>query len=157
VKKRLAAFVTVGAVGFGLQLWLLLWLTRVMHWPYLVATLFAVEAAIVHNFLWHEHWTWSDRPRTELLRVRFVRFLCGTGLTSLAGNVVVTMAGVELMHLPEAAANALAVGVTSAANYLVADRWVFNRKAMGSGLWALGYRRWAWTHAATLALLRRRA
>lgn len=138
MKSRLVAFITVGAVGFGVQLWVLLWLTRVMQWPYLVATLFAVEAAIVHNFVWHELWTWSDRPRTELLCVRFIRFLFGTGLTSLAGNVAVTMAGVELLRLPAVAANVLAVGITSAANYLVADRWVFSGKAMGSGLPASG-------------------
>ena len=128
MKNRIVAFVTVGAAGFGVQMWVLLWLTRVMHWPYLVATLFAVEAAIAHNFLWHEHWTWSDRPRTELLCLRFVQYLFGTGLTSLAGNVVVTMAGVELLHVPEVAANALAVAVCSAANYLLADRWVFSAR-----------------------------
>jgi putative flippase GtrA len=128
MKNRLVAFVTVGGVGICVQIWVLLWLTRFMHWPYVIATLIAVQAAVVHNFLWHEHWTWSDRPRTEILGVRFVRFLLGTGLVSIAGNVVVTIAGVELLHLPEIAANVIAVGVTSTANYLVADRWVFSRR-----------------------------
>ena len=25
--------------------------------------LIAVEAAVLHNFGWHERWTWRDRPR----------------------------------------------------------------------------------------------
>ena len=29
---------------------------------YLVATAIGVEAAILTNFLWHDRWTWRDRP-----------------------------------------------------------------------------------------------
>ncbi len=123
---RVSAFLSVGALGFVLQLGTLFILTAMWHWPYAAATLLAVEAAVLHNFAWHECWTWHDRlPSREGLAGRLGRFHAGTGLTSLAGNLVVTTVVVELLHLPPLVANACAVAVTSVANFLVADRWVF--------------------------------
>lgn len=130
---RVSAFVVVGALGFVLQLGTLFLLTSAWHWPYAVATLVAVEAAVLHNFAWHEHWTWHDRfPSRAGLGGRLGRFHIGTGLTSLAGNLMVTTVLVELLRVPPLLANACAVGVTSVANFLVADRWVFGAPATAS-------------------------
>lgn len=126
---RIPAFIAIGAIGFAVQMGVLLWLSA-WHWPYQIATLFAVEAAILHNFAWHERWTWSDRQEKEAGTMqRLLRFHLGTGLTSLVGNVVVTTAAVELLHLATLPANAVAVAAASIANFLVADRWVFRRVA----------------------------
>jgi len=124
---RLTAFVAVGAIGFALQMALLLWLTTVLHWPYAVATALAVEVAVLHNFAWHARWTWGNRHEHSTFVQRLVRFHLGTGLTSLAGNLLVTAAAVELLHVPPLLANAGAVAAMSLANFLVADRWVFSR------------------------------
>ncbi len=130
---RVSAFVAVGALGFALQLGTLFLLTSAWHWPYALATLVAVEAAVLHNFAWHERWTWHDRlPSRAGLGRRLGRFHIGTGLTSLAGNLVVTTLLVELLRVPPLLANACAVGVTSVANFLVADRWVFGAPATAS-------------------------
>jgi putative flippase GtrA len=124
---RIPAFVGVGCIGFAIQIGTLLWLTHVWHWSYLPATAVAVEAAIVHNFFWHEHWTWGDRQHGRGRHHRFLRFHLGTGLTSIAGNIIVTAVAVEALHLPALVANAGAVALTSVANFRVADRWVFSR------------------------------
>ena len=50
------------------------WFTARLH--YLVATAIAVEAAVLHNFCWHQRWTWRDRraaSRTTAVR-RLGRF-----------------------------------------------------------------------------------
>src|SRR5205085_9977389 len=60
---RFARFNAVGAMGVAVQLGTLALLTRVLGWDYLVATAIAVEAAVAHNFLWHERYTWADRTR----------------------------------------------------------------------------------------------
>lgn len=127
---RVSAFVVVGALGFALQMGVLFWLASVWHWSYVAATFVAVETAVLHNFGWHERWTWRDRvgTRSGVVR-RLARFHLGTGLTSLASNLVLTAAAVELLHFPALAANACAVGITSLANFLVADRWVFSPPA----------------------------
>lgn len=125
--QRVSAFIVVGVFGFIVQIAVLTWLTSVGHVPYALATVAAVEAAVLHNFLWHERWTWADRGRPSGWPGRLMRFHAGAGLTSIAGNVIVTVAGVELLALPPALANAVAVMVTSVANYSLADRWVFVR------------------------------
>jgi putative flippase GtrA len=149
--SRVRAFVIVGAIGFVVQLALLQLAVSVWQWSYLAATALAVEAAVLHNFIWHERWTWRDRIRAaetslpaptdertgvSLRRARLeagarargtrlLRFHVANGATSVAGNLLVTAVGVEFLRLPPIAANALAVAAVSIANYLAADRWVF--------------------------------
>ncbi len=63
--ERLLRFSVAGSIGFVVQvaaLWLLISFTGI---HYLVATAMAVELAIVVNFVWHERWTWQDRPGRE--------------------------------------------------------------------------------------------
>ena len=123
---RVPAFAAVGAGGFVLQMAVLYLIEHLLRWPYLLATMLAVEAAVLHNFLWHERWTWHDRHDTGAVRWRrLVRYHLGTGVASIAGNLFITMVGVEWIGLPTLAANAAAVAATSVANFLVADRWVF--------------------------------
>jgi len=51
-------------------------LKTVLHFNYLAATAIAVEAAVVHNFVWHEWFTWGDRVRASWSRSlpRLLRF-----------------------------------------------------------------------------------
>ena len=130
-------FITVGALGFAVQITAFAILTTVGRWPWLPATIVAVELAVVHNFLWHDRWTWRDRSGArhppsvaghrcvESRTTRFVRFNMTTGLTSIAGNAVLMAVSVGVMRLPGAAANVLAVGTMSVVNFVVSDRWVF--------------------------------
>ena len=116
-------FVIVGCLGFVLQLLALWALTSLAGWPWLPATAVAVELAVVHNFVWHERWTWRDRG--EASWTRFARFNVATGLTSIVGNIVLMGILVGMMRIPAVIANAIAVGVLSAANFVASDRWVF--------------------------------
>ena len=120
-------FYAVGALGIGVQLAVLALLAGFLRIHYLWATLLAVEVAILHNFAWHEHWTWSDR--TRLVRggvaLRLVRFNLTTGLVSLIGNVLIMWALVGQAHLHYFLANILTVGACAIINFLVSDRFVF--------------------------------
>jgi putative flippase GtrA len=120
---RFTVFLVVGWFGFALQLAVLAFLTSVAHWPWLPATIVAVELAVVHNFLWHERVTWRDRHSGGLKR--FARFNLATGITSIAGNVVLMAAFIGLIGLSPVSANVLAVGTMSVVNFFVSDRWVF--------------------------------
>jgi putative flippase GtrA len=64
---RWCKFNVVGGMGILVQFAALFFLRSVMHFNYLFATAIAVEAAVVHNFVWHEQFTWADRvqPRAE--------------------------------------------------------------------------------------------
>ena len=62
---RWIKFNAVGGIGIGVQLGALAALRSWLKLDYLLATGLAVEIAVVHNFLWHERYTWADRPATR--------------------------------------------------------------------------------------------
>ena len=51
---RWLKFNFVGGIGIGVQLVVLTALKSGLHFNYLLATVLAVEAAVIHNFIWHE-------------------------------------------------------------------------------------------------------
>ncbi len=123
---RPAAFVIVGAVGFVLQITVLKLLTSA-GWPLMPATAAAVELAVLHNFCWHERWTWGDQQHSERWLARLVRFHAANGVISLVTNVLLTSLLSHALRLPPVPANAIAVGASAIANFIAADRWVFVR------------------------------
>jgi putative flippase GtrA len=125
--RRWSIFNAVGFIGFGVQLAVLTGLLSIgLH--YLAATALAIEAAILHNFLWHERWTWRDRTLSRQRRgQRLRRFHLLNGLVSLAGNLVLMWALVGHAGLPAVPANVISVGVCALLNFLASERLVFQR------------------------------
>lgn len=126
--RRFLRFNLVGAIGIAVQLGTLELLRRAGV-EYLVATLFAVEAAVVHNFIWHERYTWRDRAgalRSELL-ARLVRFHLTNGAVSLVGNALAMRWLVGELHFPVLPANLIAITACCLLNFLLSDRVVFTR------------------------------
>jgi len=122
---RFWRFSFVGLLGFTLQIALLKLLTQAGV-KYLAATALAVEAAVLHNFLWHLCYTWPDRqtaPNQMLLR--FLRFQLSNGVASLLGNLALMYLLVDVAQWPLAAANLVTVLCCSAMNFVAGDRWVF--------------------------------
>jgi len=122
-------FNTVGAFGFCVQLIVLTILKAGFGIHYLVATCLSVEAAVLHNFMWHERWTWAHR-NLEMSRVlprlfRLLRFHAANGLISIVGNFSLAWLLVSRFHIHYILANIAAIGVCAVFNYLVSDRLVF--------------------------------
>ncbi|MGA1989226.1 MAG: GtrA family protein [Candidatus Sulfotelmatobacter sp.] len=84
---RWCKFNLVGAIGILVQFAALLVLKSVLHFKYLAATAFAVEAAVLHNFVWHERFTWADRT----MRSRRVLCTAAAGAQSYLGAVVAAL------------------------------------------------------------------
>lgn len=128
---RWMKFNLVGAAGIGVQLGIL-WLLTALRIQYLLATTLAVEAAVVHNFLWHERFTWADRirGRRQEALVRLLRFNLTTGAVSIGGNLLLMRLLVGGAHLRPVIANLVSIAICSLVNFLVSDRWVFR-----AGLW----------------------
>lgn len=128
MSRRISVFATVGAVGFLIQLASLALMTTAVGWPYEPATAVAVQLAVMHNFIWHERWTWRDRRlQKSALVARFWRYEITTGATSIVSNVLCTALLVERFGLHALPANALTVALMSAVNFVLSDRWVFSR------------------------------
>ena len=94
---------------------------------YLIATFIAVETTILHNFFWHERWTWAERTRVNTRGVgrRLLRFHMGNGIISLAGNLVLMWLFVDKLHFHYFLSNILAIVTCSLVNFIVSDRLVF--------------------------------
>jgi putative flippase GtrA len=129
VVSRFRRFSLVGFVGALLQLMLVWLLTKNFGGLSTVSTLLAVEITILHNFIWHERFTWGNRgPKSRgQLAQRLWRFHAGNGLISLAGNTMLMYCLVERLKAPVLPAAMGAIVLCSLANFLIADRWVFRR------------------------------
>lgn len=125
---RWLRFNLVGAGGVLVQLGLLeAW----MHFSlgnYLLGTVVAVEAALVHNFGWHCVFTWRERPamNRSVFVARAVRFHLSNGAVSLVGNLVMMQVLVGVLGSPVLVANIASIVVCSVVNFLLGDRWVFD-------------------------------
>lgn len=58
---RFFRFNVVGVMGIAVQMGALWLLVSGLGVHYLLATLLAVEVSLLHNFVWHERWTWKER------------------------------------------------------------------------------------------------
>jgi dolichol-phosphate mannosyltransferase len=125
-------FNVVGVLGFALQSGALFLLTHnARPISYLAATAVAVELAVLNNFVWHQRWTWSDRPsstRGETLR-RLAKFNITTGLVSITGNLLLMSVLVGRLGLPIVGANLVTVAACSILSFFLADRIAFECNA----------------------------
>ncbi len=151
---RVLKFALVGAMGVGVQLAALAALTAIKM-NYLLATALAVEAAVLHNFLWHRRFTWADRARRGMHAslAPLFRFHLSNGLISVVGNLLLMRLLVPGFGLQVLRANMAAIAVCFVANFLASDRWVFSSF---SADYSHGLRIGVMRSQAKLVLIRRR-
>jgi len=127
IAVRWLKFNAVGGLGIMVQLGVLFGLESGFHLSYLSATALAVELAVVHNFVWHERYTWADRVQPSWRRSlpRLLRFNLSTGAISIAGNLTLMKLLVGCGHINYLVANGVAIALRSLANFLVSKEWVF--------------------------------
>jgi putative flippase GtrA len=121
---RWIKFNTVGIGGAAVQLCVLWMLQRYTSISSVFAIIVAVEIAILHNFVWHEIWTWRGQPAADRGR-RLARFHLANGVMSIVSNVVLTYFYKEIAGLPLLVANLAAILTAALLNFWVAQAWVF--------------------------------
>jgi putative flippase GtrA len=162
VSLRFFRFNVVGALGIGVQLATAALLVGVLGIHYLVGTALAIEISLLHNFVWHERWTWRDRrpgranTRTageagveacnraadtggagvqacyRTVLLRCLAFHAGNGCVSIVGTLALLPFLVGRLGLHYLAANLAAIAATGILNFLVGDRLVFVRRHVTS-------------------------
>jgi dolichol-phosphate mannosyltransferase len=127
---RWAKFNAAGAAGVLVQL-VVLWVLRQVDVNYLVATVVAVEAAVLHNFLWHERWTWRHRSLSDPAAwpLRLLKFQVTNGIFSVLGNLLLMGWLVGTLRGPVMLSNLISIGLCSTANFLAADSFVYRTRA----------------------------
>ena len=130
--RRWLAFNGVGVLGVGVQLGLLTFLVHGLSLHYLVATAIAVEITVLHNFIWHQQWTWRDRPSPSAAAVarRLARFHLLNGTVSLFGNLAIMTVLCGTLRIDPVAANVVAIGVCSMLNFVASEVLVFKTSSV---------------------------
>ena len=125
---RWLKFNAVGVLGIGVQLAALAIFRSWFELEYLLATALAVEIAVVHNFFWHERFTWKDRPSAHPIQslIRLLKFNVSNGAVSIVGNLISMRLLVGAMKLDYIISNCVAIIVCSLVNFLLGDRFVFD-------------------------------
>jgi dolichol-phosphate mannosyltransferase len=131
---RFGKFGAVGIAGAAVQVVLFTVLRRWL--PAAAAAAIAVELTVLHNFVWHERVTWRDRDAAGVWK-RLWRFHAANGLVSMVGNAAAVY-GLTEIGAPALAAQAGAIALCAPVNFLVADRWVWNRPLWGTSACATG-------------------
>jgi putative flippase GtrA len=121
---RWLKFNAVGLMGICVQLAILALLRSGLGWNYLLSTALAVEITVIHNFLWHERFTWADRFTDSRLG-RFAAFNFSNSAISLLGNIGTMKLLTGALGLNYFVANIVAIAVCSLLNFAVGDRFVF--------------------------------
>jgi putative flippase GtrA len=128
---RWLKFNFVGGLGIVVQMGAFAILYRFLHVQYLVATGLAVEAAVLHNFVWHERYTWKERTRGFSTRqdvgLRLLRFHAGNGLISILGNLALMRIFVGMLHWNAYLSNILAIAICSLLNFAASEYFVFRK------------------------------
>jgi putative flippase GtrA len=124
---RWLTFNGVGLLGMAVQLTLLDILTRLAGIHYLPATALAVEITVLHNFLWHQRWTWRDRPAPSVRAsaARLAWFHLVNGSVSLCGNLAIVALLTGRAGLHPVLANVVSVAACSFLNFFGAHTLVF--------------------------------
>lgn len=129
--QRWLKFNFAGMLGVGVQLGTLHMLTQYLNLNYLVATAIAVELALIHNFFWHEKFTWKSRNLSGAFPVRlkrFIRFNLANGLISLVGNLLLMRILVGIFHWQYLIASGCSILVCSLVNFYASERHVFTEE-----------------------------
>jgi len=127
--ERWLKFNLVGLIGIFVQMAAFALLFTVLHVYYIAATALAVETAVLHNFVWHELYTWRHLPgggRSDVA-ARLLRFHAGNGLISIVGNVALMRLFVGTMHLNHYLASGMAIALCSLANFAAREWFVFRK------------------------------
>jgi putative flippase GtrA len=120
---RFLKFAIAGTSGFIVQIATMAVLISLLDVHYVIATVIAVEAAILANFAWHQRWTFRDRSGAWLDRL--IQFNVLNAMTSIAGTIFLTAFFVETMGVHPVLANIASVAGLSLINFVGADRLVF--------------------------------
>lgn len=118
---KFSKFALVGFGGVLVNTGALLLLYQFARLPLVAASPLAVEAAIVHNFLWNNRWTFGESTASL---VRFVRF----NLVSLGGLVITTVVLyllVTLNGMNYLVANLLAIALATVWNFGLSLYWTW--------------------------------
>ncbi len=121
---KLLKFSVVGGSGVLVNTGALYFAYQLAHLPLLIASILAVELAIVSNFVLNDQWTFGQRG---LSGIRFARF----NVVSLGGLAITTVTLLLLKNVGiyYLVANLFGIGVATMWNFMLNMLWTWRLQA----------------------------
>ncbi len=137
---RFVKFSIVGGSGVVVNAGLFYLFTTGAAFDHKVASVIAIECAIINNFLWNYFWTWKDR-KTESKRsfaYMLMKFNLSSGLIAFVVNFGLLVLLTDLLHvnyhLPISQvsnvfiSNLIGIGCGTLANFFLSHYLVFSKR-----------------------------
>jgi putative flippase GtrA len=118
----------VGAIGFGVHMVTLWFLTDKIHLWYLVSAVIAIIVAALNNYILNYYWTFSDKK--YLIPNQFAgyfKYLLSRGFTE-GLYLLLLFVAVGLLGLYYLASAMVIQIITAIIGYFVAVRWIWREK-----------------------------
>jgi putative flippase GtrA len=124
---RFVKFGIVGGSGVVVNVGLLYAFTAYAKIDYRIASIIAIECAVINNFLWNYFWTWKDRQAGSKRSFAYMlfKFHLSSGLTALIVNWGLLVLLTETLHFYYHISNLIGIGCGAVVNFVLGHYWVF--------------------------------
>lgn len=129
----------MGGSGVAVNVGLLHVFTASAKLDYRLASIFAIECAVLNNFLWNYFWTWKDRQAESKRSFAYMllKFHLSSGFTAFAVNWGLLVLLTEILHVNYHVANVpnyhisnlIGIGLGAVVNFFIGHFWVFSKRA----------------------------
>ena len=126
--RRLLRFLCVGALGVVVNCGLLALLERAAGWHYLLASPAAIELSIVHNFAWHDNWTFRDRRGDSQWATRLWQYHVAAAAGMLINWAVLGLL-VGIGRLPLLPSNVVGIAAGTVVNFTISKLWTWKTES----------------------------
>ena len=123
--EEIIKFAIVGGGGFLVNMGLLFILTRYLSVRLEIASLIAIEVAILSNFSWNNIWTFKKRPTQNSFGSRLFRYHLVSGLAGIV-NYLVLLLLVNVFGLHDMFSNLIGITIASVINFTLNSLWTWS-------------------------------
>ncbi len=119
---QLVRFAAVGASGYAVNLAVFAAAVHLLGIDYRIAAVLAFLVSVANNFWWNRHWTFDARAGHAGFQA--ARFFTVSAVAFLFSYVVLLLL-VQVAHLPEVLAQAIAIVTATPLSFLGQKLWSF--------------------------------
>lgn len=113
-------FAIVGGSGVVVGLSVLVLLTEVADFPYLISNIFAFLVSVLNNYLWNSHWTFETTPKVR----GYLKYV-STSLTALAISSLILFIGSDILGIYYLFSALIATLIGWPINFIISRKVVF--------------------------------
>ncbi|MDR0303300.1 MAG: GtrA family protein [Chitinispirillales bacterium] len=127
---RFLKFAVVGSSGVVVNQTFLILAVKYLKIDYKIASLMAIETAIITNFILNYNWTWKDRKGkkvTDKLNA-FVKFNISSFISAFFLNWITLIFLTEIIQIKFYISNLIGISVAACFNFLMSNFWAFKKK-----------------------------